>query len=84
MISERSKDPEQKSFQRSLNRLLDPSQLEDMERKRKANLLHQVSFQYVLFFNCSISYIQLKVYWRPMTKFFQIKFSTRLPCLRLS
>jgi hypothetical protein len=54
VISERSKDPEQKSFQRSLNRLLDPSQLEDMERKRKANLLHQVSFQYVLFFNWNI------------------------------
>ena len=36
-------EQEQKSFQRSLNRLLDPSQLDELDRKRKANVIHQVS-----------------------------------------
>ena len=36
-------DPDQqKSFPRSLNRLLDPSQLDEIDRKRKANVIHQV------------------------------------------
>lgn len=45
--SERSKhnnnnNNEQKSFGRSLNRLLDPAQIEEMDRKRQASLQHQV------------------------------------------